>query len=165
MRVQKGTNTGPKPNGVNLNCICHRKLNWNDRKGNLLNCNSKKFNTGNPFWEIYLTVCLYICLSVHPSIISTHLPFFPSIHPQYLSINNIYPSVCLSFYPSISLSIHPSIHPIHSIYPSICLSICLSMHPSTVSIHQCLSICLSIYPSIHLSFHPSIYLYMVSIHQ
>lgn len=30
----------------------HRKLNWNDRKRNSLNCNSEKFEKSNAFWEI-----------------------------------------------------------------------------------------------------------------
>ena len=85
-------------------------------------------------------ICLFACLSVHPSVcLSVQLSVHPSVCPS-VSL-----SVCLSVHLSISLSVSLSIcHP--SVHPPVCLSVCLS-----VTSFCRFSICLSVCPPIHLS--------------
>ncbi len=87
----------------------------------------------------YLSVCLSVCLSIHPyKNLSVCLSVHPSVHSSinpykiisiYLSI---YLSVCLSV--CLSFSVYPSVHPYKNI--SICLFICLSVY-----LFICLYVC------------------------
>ena len=78
-----------------------------------------------------LSACIFICLSICPSVCLFGL----SIHLSVCPSDNIC-RICLLVPPSIHLSIHPYYTSIQSVWSSIC-SVCLSVH--SYSGHQ--SIC------------------------
>ncbi len=111
----------------------------------LLTLKQEKFSSGvllsihygeQRYLSICLSVYLFVCLSVRPSIHSIspsihsfHLsihPFIPSLHPSIHSISPSIHSFHLSIHPFIP-SLHPSIHP--SISLSIYWAVCASILP------------------------------------
>ena len=73
--------------------------------------------------KIFLSACLYVCLSIHPSLCPACL------------------SACLPVRPSICLSAQPCLHVCLSIHLSFCpvLPACLSVHPS-IHLSACLHV-------------------------